>query len=455
MLRSTTPHSNRPDFKFSASDLAELRDFLYSARARLKSAMTQPAVRMPEVHIVMGNESADLDSIVASIVRAYQLSLTNKDTGIYLPYINICREDLKLRKDVEYLLNQLNISTEHLSFIDDPITPYVIQERQRLNLHLVDHNKLNPKQSHLSGSVVSIIDHHIDAKEIYPRLSFKEIDVVGSCTTLVANKLFQNIPLEIIPKALAALILAPVLIDTDKLTSPTKTTPADSKLVQQLALKFDELFIDDFFTKIREKKNDISDASDLDLLGTDYKSFAIKKDELIIGCYGMSTLVSSQGFWIEDKDRLLQSLEQFAADKNIDFLILAMPFYIKKEGESLHPPQRKFVFYSKSPAILTAFKQAAEQNEFWVNHIEKQVETTNICFYSSGEYISRKVLQPVIDDELLKDDALVATIAQNSRQECQTPSSSALISYSVFPSCSSLVIPSDAHQLNTMNPSDF
>lgn len=419
MPYSSNQHLNPPDFKFSASDLAELRDFLYSGLVRLKSAMTQPADRMPEVHVIMGNESADLDSVVSSIVRAYQLFMANNDSGIYLPYINICREDLKLRKDVLYLLDQLNIPTEYLSCIDDLITPDAILERQRLNLHLVDHNKLNPKQIHLIGAVTSIIDHHMDSEEFYPRMIFKEIEVVGSCATLVANKLFLYKPCEIIPKALAALLLAPVLIDTDKLTSPTKTTPADSKLVQQLALRFDEPFIDDFFTKIREKKDDISDASDLDLLSKDFKSSAINKEELTIGCYGMSTLVSSQGFWIEDKDRLLQNMEQFAADKKIDFLILSMPFYMKKEGE-LPPPQRKFVFYSKSPEILVAFNQSADQNEFWSQQIVKQFEETNTCFYSSEQFISRKVLQPVID-LILKDDALVTTIAQNRRPDNQAP----------------------------------
>jgi exopolyphosphatase len=59
------------------------------------------------LNIILGNEGADMDSIICAIVYAYccvseHLILTDGQPGsiLFVPVINCAKEDLKLRRDV-------------------------------------------------------------------------------------------------------------------------------------------------------------------------------------------------------------------------------------------------------------------------------------------------------------------------------------------------------------------
>lgn len=434
------------EFGFNQQDLDELRLFLSSERERLQKTIKLPIDEMPEVHVVLGNESADLDSVVSAIVRAYHLFLIKENNNIYLPFINIFREELGLRRDVQYLLENLCIFADDLSFIDDQISLNFIYKLNKLNLHLVDHNELNPDQSHLSDVVIDIIDHHADAQR-YPYLQEKIINVVGSCTTLVVNEFLKTQPVEEMPKAFAGLLLAPILMDTDNLLSKEKTTSEDLELKEILAARVGNKLPSNFYDKMRTKKEDIAGLTNKLRLLKDFKKF--RSDEVV---YGMSTLGSSMGFWFEHEAGLLQDFEEVTIKRELDFLVILMPYY----NEGRHP-QRKIVIYSKSPEILAAIDGFTREDEFLQKKVILEKESTNTCFYTSQDFMSRKELQPRIND-ISKNKMFMTCYWQVKQQELnivddlldtRTKSSSSLRANSLFPGSSNVVIEEEAISVPT------
>lgn len=57
----------------------------------------------------------------------------------------------------------------------------------RLELSLVDHNRLSTSQRGLAGSVRRVVDHH-DPESALPNVVSSTIEPVGSCATLVARE---------------------------------------------------------------------------------------------------------------------------------------------------------------------------------------------------------------------------------------------------------------------------
>uniref|UniRef100_A0A0L8FIU5 DDH domain-containing protein n=1 Tax=Octopus bimaculoides TaxID=37653 RepID=A0A0L8FIU5_OCTBM len=111
------------------------------------------------VHVVLGNESADLDSVISSLVEAFYLSRTNKaDDVLIIPVINICRRDVHLRKTLHHVLKQQGTLCDDLIYRDD-VDLQKLHFHQKLKLTLVDQNILPLKDVSLEDCVVSVIDH--------------------------------------------------------------------------------------------------------------------------------------------------------------------------------------------------------------------------------------------------------------------------------------------------------
>jgi exopolyphosphatase len=113
--------------------------------------------------VVMGNQSADLDSMASALTFAYYLS--NK-VDAAVPLMNILRTHFSSRTEVVYLFGELGIDTALLFFKED-IDLDLLNGRGNLRLILVDHNKLERGQDGLQRSLVRILDHH-DDKDSYP-----------------------------------------------------------------------------------------------------------------------------------------------------------------------------------------------------------------------------------------------------------------------------------------------
>ena len=94
-----------------AFGVGDFNSYLLNARKQMKSGLFQ--------HIVMGNESADLDSIVSASMYAYFLHHHSSRNDINIvPLINTRSSDIRLRPEVIFLFADAGVDIENLAFQD-------------------------------------------------------------------------------------------------------------------------------------------------------------------------------------------------------------------------------------------------------------------------------------------------------------------------------------------------
>ena len=92
------------------------------------------------------------------------------------------------------LRNNYSISVFYEFLCRDSVDLRALHESGRLQLVLVDHHVMAKDTEFLRGSVVEIVDHHPqDSAWVWPS-SVTTLRKVGSCCTLVAEKVLQSSP---------------------------------------------------------------------------------------------------------------------------------------------------------------------------------------------------------------------------------------------------------------------
>lgn len=118
------------------------------------------------VRLVLGNTSADCDSVVGSLALAFFLHASTNQ--MWTPVINCQRSEFKARVESwQHVVRDCKIQEERLVFWDDlPETKNIVE------VCLFDHNQLDEEQAVALGSdtqskVTRIVDHHVD-NNFYP-----------------------------------------------------------------------------------------------------------------------------------------------------------------------------------------------------------------------------------------------------------------------------------------------
>lgn len=314
-----------------------LKSFLTTARNAL---LSPPASRPKPLTFVIGNESADLDSLCSALALAYLRTHAPSHT-LHIPLANLHRPDLALRPELGAVLRRAGVIPDDLLTLSELEQADVKPEDSRWVL--VDHNAATGLvKEKFASRVVGCVDHHEDEGVVpvhtadeheQPRVVKKS----GSCMSLVVEHGAQTWTalagntdgeLEIVEgkeeedwdAQLAYLVLGPILIDTTNLTSKEKTTPADVQAVQ-----FAEALIrrsgaaydrDAYFGEIAELKEDISRLSYRDIFRKDYKKWTDGGLTL-----GTSSVVQGIDYLLEkigDKDTFLAELRKWAEEEKLD-----------------------------------------------------------------------------------------------------------------------------------------
>lgn len=307
-----------------------LRAFLSHAKESLFTAMEASQ----KVTMVVGNESADLDSLTSSVLYAYIRSLAppkNVFTSLYLPLLNIPAGDIHLRPEFEALFHHANFNASHLVTLDDLLAangPGLNPEQTQWIL--VDHNRLQGTLGQRFASRVhGVIDHHedegtvIDKTDPEPRV----IEKCGSCTSLVVRTLRRSWDMSTDASSLssasahaqgdslttdasvtriwdaqiAKMALASILVDTANLTAEGKVEQADRDAVDYLEAKV-KLSAQDavqwdrsrFYEDIDTAKRNIDGLEFQDILRKDYKRWTENGLNL-----GISSVVKPLSFLAE------------------------------------------------------------------------------------------------------------------------------------------------------------
>ncbi|KAK0663292.1 putative exopolyphosphatase [Lasiodiplodia hormozganensis] len=287
-----------------------IRSFLVHAKSALRTAIAN----RERVTFVIGNESADLDSLTCSLLYAYvrsQRPPPNAFTPLYIPVVNIPAADISIRPEFLDLLPHANLQPQHLITLDDlPSLEAIGQALPPENTKwiLVDHNALQGILGKVyGGRVGGVIDHHEDEHKV-PEDTADEPRVIsksGSCSSLVAEFVRpawdalssvsgssgaahgqadetanDAVQVRLWDAQAAQLALASILIDTTNLTSKDKTTQHDVAASGYLEAKVmlcdrtnPEFNRDKFYDEINRAKQDIGRLALIDILRKDYKQW--------------------------------------------------------------------------------------------------------------------------------------------------------------------------------------
>lgn len=244
-----------------------MEPFLKKCRTNLSKANS-----CREMTVVIGTEACDLDSAVSSFVTAYiKDNIHNEKEELVLPVMNVTREDLLLKTEVRYLLEANGISLD-LLICRDEVDIKELHKENKLRLILVDHNVLAPSDLGMEMSVIEIIDHHKEEhNNRFPRAKVL-IEPVGSCCTLVAEKLMKEKP-DLLDENLAKLLYGTILMDTVCLSSNAqRTTPKDKELVEHLESFLGYSKRETIFSELQFAKCDTSGLTIIQLLRKDLKT---------------------------------------------------------------------------------------------------------------------------------------------------------------------------------------
>ncbi|EGX52668.1 hypothetical protein AOL_s00007g451 [Orbilia oligospora ATCC 24927] len=320
-----------------------LQQFLVGASQRFNASATSNN----PVHLVVGNESADLDSFASSILYAFldtiikapdtpktqPIGQPDKDVTAFfdrisvpsIPLLSIPRNEVTLRPEHAYLTSHLSFTLNDMPTLSD--LPSSLHN-SHTSITLVDHNVLQPPLApHFSNSIDSIIDHHVD-ENMYKKAAPRIINPTGSCASLITNHFrthyaahWNNLP-ESIHSEIARLALAPILMDTANLKAESKVTPIDivqvTELLERAGKEFDR---NAFYDGLQAAKGNITGLSIDGLLRKDYKQWK-EKNGVVLGISAITRSLS----WVVEKaggiENFSAELEKYAKDRGLDIAIV-------------------------------------------------------------------------------------------------------------------------------------
>ncbi|ORX88784.1 DHH phosphoesterase [Basidiobolus meristosporus CBS 931.73] len=353
--------------------------------------------------VIIGNEAADLDSMASSLLHGYlHQRLEPADSKVtWLPVINIPRDEFVLRTECTYVFNKCGIKTDELVFIDE-IDLKSLASAATLELVIVDHNKLAPKQDYLGDYVKGILDHHKD-EGLYLDAQPRIIEVVGSCTTLIISHWLSSCTSNhktYLCNETAMLALGPILLDTINLDEHyDRVRPKDSEVAKTLIEYLIDTPMDfpgaqQYYTEIREAKFNIHHLPSRDLLRKDYKEWKISGYPI-----GISTVTWSLDAWLErdGEQEFTKAVESYAREHSLDLLGIMTAF----ENKDTQDFARQLVLYLNNDK-LNDLPGRLESTELKLQK-KDSVLIGRKPFYAYEQmnvHCSRKQVQPIVKDAI-------------------------------------------------------
>ena len=182
-----------------------------------------------KIKAVIGNQSADLDSIASSISMSYLLTNKNESNIQYFPIINSTKSIIETKKECIYLFESLSINLDDLIFLNDLVND---NRNEIVDVVLVDHNELDEQENKLgfSNLITGIVDHHVD-KGLFGNADPRIVDLTAGSNCSLITDLFTKMNISL-NESFAIMLLYPILIDTNNLT--VRASQKDIEMVKYL-----------------------------------------------------------------------------------------------------------------------------------------------------------------------------------------------------------------------------
>ncbi|XP_075583208.1 protein prune homolog 2 [Pelecanus crispus] len=202
-----------------------MEEFLQRAQSKLNRSK-----RLEKVHVVLGNKSCDLDSLISTLAYAYFLDKVSPPDVLCLPVLNIPRRDFSYFTETRFILEELNIP-ESFHIFRDEINLHQLNAEGKLSLTLVNSNMLTSEDKSLESAVVKVInpDEQCDGS----------LELQASSSSLVVKEILQEAP-ELITQQLAYLLRGSILFKCMSLEAD-RIAEQQEKVLSILEEKFPDL----------------------------------------------------------------------------------------------------------------------------------------------------------------------------------------------------------------------
>ncbi|KAJ8796769.1 hypothetical protein J1605_002039 [Eschrichtius robustus] len=359
-----------------------MEDYLQGCRAALQESRP--------IHVVLGNEACDLDSMVSALALAFYLAKTTEAEEVFVPVLNIKRSELPLRGDNVFFLQKTHIPESLLIFRDE-IDLHALQQAGQLTLILVDHHVLPKSDAALEEAVAEVLDHRpIDQKHCPP--CHVSVELVGSCATLVAERILQRAP-EILDRQTAALLHGAIILDCVNMDLKIgKATLKDNRYVEKLEALFPDLpNRNDIFDSLQKAKFDVSGLTTEQMLRKDQKTISRQGTKVAISAIYMDLEAFLQ------RSGLIADLHAFCQAHSYDALV-AMTIFFNTYNE----PVRQLAVFCPHAALRVTVCGVLERSHSPSLKLTPAPSIhPNLQAYLQGNtQVSRKKLLPLLQEAL-------------------------------------------------------
>ncbi len=259
---------------------------------------------------IVGHLNNDTDSVVSAIALSYLEKQMGKD----------CQPAIAspINRETGFVLKNFGLAV-----------PEIIPEGEK-KVILVDHNEPSQISPNIQvNEIQCIIDHHkLGGLKTSQPISVR-IKTVGSTSTIITG-IFQRKGVAI-TKEMAGILIAGILSDTLKLTSPT--THDDDKGAVDFLNKTAGLDVDSFTDAMFEAKSDIAGMEISEIVECDYKTFEAKGKKFGIGVW---ETVKPDAV-IKRGEEILGALKNKKKSDGLDFIFFAVVDILNNESVMFMP----------------------------------------------------------------------------------------------------------------------
>ncbi|XP_057652242.1 exopolyphosphatase PRUNE1-like [Diorhabda carinulata] len=360
----------------------------------VKTCLEDNFARFKSIHIVLGNESCDIDSSISAIILGYFLHFQKPSkiptNSLIIPVQNVCKESFPFRTDTCYLYKEIGLPLDLLVY-KDQLSFETLMKTKNVTTSLVDHHVLTESQKILESTVIQIIDH----RPLDVNASWNEnkvdliIEQVGSCATLIADQIISTAD-GLLFREIGYLLYATIIFDTQSLSPETKRAKElDFKIAEYLETNYN--FPDrreNLYKKIWKAHNDVSHLTPKQILTKDCK--VVKK----VPVPGLPMLAED----FLNLDGAYEAIRLFAIDNNVPLLVIMgidttevvrrdIAIFFTTDGEKL---------MDKLLEMLCNCQQV-KGYDFQFKEINTEFEDIK-CFRQENVTLSRKQIIPIILD---------------------------------------------------------
>jgi len=288
--------------------------------------------------IAIGHKNPDTDSIVSAI------AFVNLVQKIKKPILGFSGFEVQPAR-----AGSPNNETKFVFKYFGEELPVLAESVEGKEVVLLDHGELSQSPDGIEkATIVGVLDHHkLGGLETASPI-FYRAEPVGSTSTIIFKMFSENNVL--LDKKIAGLLLAAVLSDTLKLSSPT-TTDEDRQAAKTLS-EISEENIDKLAEKMFEAKSEMAGVSPAEIIGSDYKEYEAGGTRFGIGVW--ETMYPEKVK--EKKEEILSALAKMKNERKMDLMFFALVDINKKNSEL-------FIIGEKEKAAAEqVFKNKAENS---------------------------------------------------------------------------------------------